>query len=75
MFGDNDQMEHPGRDSMTEAQKQAHKEILWKMRTGQGRTVISWQERPSKSAVEQFRHKPYGDLVIEREDDDAGTVQ
>ena len=63
------------RDSMTEAQKQAHKEILWKMRTGQGRTVISWQERPSKSAVEQFRHKPYADLVIEREDDDAGTVQ
>ena len=60
---------------MTEAQKQAHKEILWKMRTGQGRTVMSWQERPSKSAVEQFQHKPYGDLVIEREDDDAGTVQ
>lgn len=60
---------------MTEAQKQAHKEILWKMRTGQGRTVMSGQERPSKSAVEQFRHRPYGDLVIEREDDDAGTVQ
>ena len=47
---------------MTDKQKQAHKEILWKMRTGQGRTVISWQERPSKSAVEQFRHKPYGKI-------------
>ena len=36
---------------------------------------MSWRERPPKSAVEQFQHKPYGDLVIEREDDDAGTVQ
>ena len=49
---------------MTEAQKQAHKEILWKMRTGQGRTVISDRERPPQCAVEQFRHKPYGDLQI-----------
>lgn len=60
---------------MTEAQKQAHKEILWKMRTGQGRTVISDRERPPQCAVEQFRHKPYADLVIERREGGAGTVQ
>ncbi len=45
------------------------------MRIGHMVPVPGGYRQMPESAVWQMQHRPYGDLVIEREDDDAGTVQ
>ena len=49
---------------MTEKEKNTHKEILWKMRTGK-LTLQKEDLKVPEIAVQQFRHKPYGNIKME----------